>query len=128
MNNKYDLRRLITIDKHVVYVGLGLIIGCAIIWNMGWSGKFLPSHEDLASWFQRSGSLSLILCVFSELFLLNQLSIASTIIRGAPDVPQPFANVWFKSLSKFTKVIIHLLTVTSIVICGYGEVIYKSIT
>ncbi|MBN1006134.1 hypothetical protein [Amphritea pacifica] len=127
MNESYELSELTKIDNQCILVAFSLLVACFLCWNFGWSGYFMPDYVESDSWFQRSGSLSLVFCIFSELFLIKKLSSASIILSKNPDAPQPFSGLWFNSLNNFVKIMIHFLTVSSTLICGYGDVIYKSI-
>jgi len=125
---KYEPKHLISIDKRCLWTGLILMVSCFICWHYAWQGALLPESEKLSVWFQRSGSLTLVFCILAEIFLLKNLALASKIIALNPAIDTNFSKLWFSSISNFSELLIHALTVTSTLIWGYGDVIHKCLS
>ena len=84
----------------------------------------MPQGETLSSWFQRSGSLMVIISIIAEfkLFTLNDyFDIHDTRVFGPVDLPKTYKPIY---------ILITLLAVTGMIfgtlIWGYGDLFIKS--
>lgn len=84
---------------------------------MGYSGCFMPDMEMSSIWFQRSGSIAVILSIFAELFFIKESS-------GLLNNSEIEAKNKFKTLIIITNILSFVLIVLGTFVWGYGDLIY----
>lgn len=85
----------------------------------------MPPSENIGVWFQRSGSFSLLLCVFAEIYFLKNLTLSSKIVDNNINIDKKNFQIWFTVMKSYTENLVHLLTVISTMIWGYGDIIHN---
>ena len=127
-NDKYEVKNLILIDNRCIFAGAFLMGICFLCWNYAWSGIFIPEGESPSVWFQRSGSISLVFCILAEIYFFKHLALASEILSKNSITDEDFSQLWFNNVRSYASFFVHLLTVFSTLIWGYGDVVHKMLT
>lgn len=84
----------------------------------------MPDKENLASWFQRSGSIMVVLAVWAEFKLL---AIEGYISPSGTAYVVPFDTpAYFKTLYKVVSVTLVVAIIIGTVIWGYGDLLIRS--
>lgn len=107
------------ISKVLKQVGIVLVVG-ALVPFFALIIPWQPEGETLASWFQRSGSILVVITVFSEFKLL---SIYSTVYPGGSTVT--YGNAVSEIQIRFYKILssfVFFLAIMGTLIWGYGDI------
>jgi len=86
--------------------------------------SYLPENETLSTWFQRSGSLMVVIAIIAEfkLFSLNDyFDLNDTRVFGPVDLPATY-----KSIYKAIIIVALISMVIGTIIWGYGDIIIKN--
>ncbi|WP_144397625.1 hypothetical protein ABF162_25360 (plasmid) [Vibrio coralliilyticus] len=107
--------------KVLVVILFALTVTC---WFLGYQGHFMPEYTVRPSWFQRSGTASLVFVVIADAILASNSSTyfpgKSTVVVGGVSKSQKVA---FSVLS----CVAVILTIMCSLISGYGDIFWKSL-
>jgi len=93
-----------------------LVFGCIVLFA-AWFNFLLPYCDAASIWFQRSGSIIVLISVFSEVLALKAFV-------GFPEIGEVDARNKYKKLLSSTKILAPFLAIVGTVIWGYGDLIY----
>lgn len=111
--NYYE-KRLAT---QMLVVWVSLIAAVLILWA-GYSGFLMPEIDKSAAWFQRSGSIVILIAVFAELFVIKRL-------KSISDDQEIVSRKKFKNYISITNISVIAISLIGTVVWGYGDLIYK---
>lgn len=106
-----------------LYFIVFLCIAAILVQVLAASSVLKPESEPVALWFQRSGAITSIFCIFAQLRINNFLES----IRGGT-----FAESWalFRMFNKQHNAISWIVTLFAIwgaLVWGYGDLFLKSV-
>ena len=109
-----------------LFTSLPLLLLSLAIPISAWHGVF-QYDEDVAIWFQRSGSLMVLFAVWVEfkLFTINDLTnpISENGVTYQDQAHSDVLNTKYSKILKSIKIIVAMLAITGTVIWGYGDII-----
>lgn len=110
----------VTEIAHRLYICAALTVLAALPPTLAYFGFFKPSEETLASWFQRSGSITVILALWVE-FLLIRIQ-KYHVLTGDLIVDEPEPE--HKLIPLYTTILYAagLFAIVGTVIWGYGDI------
>ncbi|WP_067048212.1 hypothetical protein [Moritella sp. JT01] len=113
--NYYE-KRLVT---KMLAVWVSLFASLLILWA-GYRGFLMPEIDKPAIWFQRSGSVVILITVFAELFVIKRL-------RSISDGQEITARAKFKNYISITNIFDIAMSLIGTVVWGYGDLIYMEV-
>ena len=122
---------LAELDDSIIKWIVALLIINAIIWLIALNGQLMPEGQTIATWFQRSGSLTLIISILIEIKLIRLIAKANNMISHEQTKKIPVhlntAKKSIRVLSVYIAIMVHISTILSTLIWGYGDLMYCSI-
>ncbi|MEJ6123249.1 hypothetical protein MT390_15415 [Vibrio sp. 2-Bac 85] len=123
-----NLETLIKKSKTELWTLLPVLFLGVTIPTLCWFGFFKGAIEP-SSWFQRSGSITVLLAVWAEfkIFKLNE-SINPRSKSGQTWDNLKHADILHKKFAGYLnsfKVIAAMLAISGTIICGYGDLLYE---
>ncbi|WP_067660055.1 hypothetical protein [Ferrimonas marina] len=105
-----------------------LLLAVVMIPVLAWNGVLSPD-EQIATWFQRSGSL-VVLCAALIEYILFKISLSNTPASGdaEPTGYQRKASPLYLRVIHGIKYLAAGVAIIGTVIWGYGDLIYSHIT
>ncbi len=110
--NYYTIKLL----KSQAIIILLLVLSYASI-LMGYNGFFIPEIDKNPIWFQRSGSIAVILSIFAELFFIKES-------LGLAELEEENVKKRYKPLIVITNILAFVSIVVGTFVWGYGDLIY----
>lgn len=105
--------------KKLTFIYAFLILSILII-SVSFGGLFKPDGEATAIWFQRSGSIAVVLALFAEVgvvsFSMKQYSLVEEMVVAK-------YSKWVEWADDLSKGII----MTGTIVWGYGDLIYNKL-
>lgn len=124
MNTGYkeDTRTL----RRKLFLSFILVVVAATLPFLSWYlPEWAPKNETAASWFQRSGSLVVILAAYAEYILFKTYDYISP-SEAAYAVPFDVPS-WYKHFYNVVSGVALTLLVVGTVIWGYGDLLHEYI-
>jgi len=95
-------------------------IVAALVLLAGYKGCLMPKIDESYLWFQRSGSIVILLAIIAELFVIERL-------KSVSDEQEIEARKRFKKGINISNALVIIIGLVGTVVWGYGDLIYKSL-
>ena len=110
-----------------IFTAIILLLFAVIIPVLATQGYLLPTSSSIPSWFQRSGAIIVLLGATVEI-LIYRLPDCIHGDGNHPDYPPAFDDGGMhEKIYHLVKVIGIIVVIFGTIICGYGDLILKSI-
>lgn len=123
-----ELESLKRTAKKELLASVPILLLAVIAPLLGWFG-FLKGHHDAGSWFQRSGSITVLFALWAE---YNFFKLSEN-LNPRSENGLTYQNILntdalhneFSGYLRVSKVIAAMMAILGTIICGYGDLLYS---
>jgi len=92
---------------------------------LAYIGLFMPSNEDIQIWFQRSGSLIVLISSLAEYHAFKMLNTFNPIEMA--NEPEFTTKIQYSNQAKILIIVSAICIGIGTIIWGYGDILYRNL-